>query len=316
MKNAKLKVAILGATSHIAKGLIFNLKANDSIELHCYARDFEKIISFAKLIDYKNPILKSFAELDDDHLDVVINCIGITYTSAFNENIFELTELFDNIVIDYIRKNPETTYINFSSGAVYGTSFSQPASLTTKTNIDVNTILSEDYYRIAKLNSEAKHRSLNGYNIIDLRIFGYYSRFIDLSKSYLMTSILSSIKENTTLKTSPNNIFRDYIHPVDLSNLVKVCFEAKTINEALDVKSKKPISKTEILSFFKQNYDLKFEIINDYGGHSATGEKLKYYSESANTAIINFEPEYSSIESISMETEELFKLFSKERFFE
>jgi len=222
----KTKIAIIGAASHIAKGLMFSFKDDESIELHCYARNLEKIKSFAKSIGYANPILKSFSELNDDHLDVIINCIGITYTSvsnAFDENVFELTEKFDNIVLDYIRKNSATTYINFSSGAVYGTSFDQPASNITKSFIDVNNILTEDYYRIAKLNSEAKHRSLNHYNIIDLRIFGYYSRFIDLTKNYLMADIISSIKEKRTLKTSSTNIIRDYMHPIDLSNLVKAC---------------------------------------------------------------------------------------------
>lgn len=313
MKNTKLKVAILGATSHIAKGLIFHFKDDESIELHCYARDLEKVKSFSRLINYKNPILKSFHELNDDHLDAVINCIGITYTSALNslnENVFELTEIFDNIVLNYIRQNPETTYINFSSGAVYGTSFNQPASLNTKTIIDVNNILSEDYYRIAKLNSEAKHRSLNDFNIIDLRIFGYYSRFIDLTKNYLMTDILSSIRENRTLKTRPTDIIRDYIHPKDLSKLVKACFEAKKINEALDVRSKYPVSKMEILNFFKQNYNLNFEIDENYVGYSATGEKLNYYSAINNSVIIKLKPDYSSIECIAVETEELLKYFN------
>ena len=220
-----------------------------------------------------------------------------------------MTEKFDNIILDYIRKNSKTAYINFSSGAVYGTSFEQPSSNNTKSCIDVNNILHEDYYRIAKLNSEAKHRSLNHYNIIDLRIFGYYSRFIDLTKNYLMNDIISSIKEKKTLKTSPTNIIRDYIHPIDLSNLVKDCFETKKINEALDVKSKKPISKMEILKFFKENHGLKFEILENYRSRSTTGEKLNYYSENKNTESLKFEAKYTSIDCIINETEELFKLF-------
>lgn len=313
MKDTKIKVAIIGAASHIAKGLIFFLKDDQSIELHLYARNLEKVKSFSMLIDYKNPILKQFSEFNDDRIDIIINCIGITYTSildTFSENVFELTEKFDHLILDYIRKNRKTTYINFSSGAVYGTLFNQPASITTKTSIDVNNIRTEDYYRIAKLNSEAKHRSFDYLNIIDLRIFGYFSRFIDLTKNYLIADIISSIKEKRTLKTSPNSIIRDYIHPIDLSNIIKACFEDKKINQAIDVKSLKPISKMGILNFFKQNHDLKFEIIEDYGGHSATGEKLNYYSENNNIEIIKYVPKYTSHECLEMETEALFKLFS------
>lgn len=312
MKDTKIKVAIIGATSHIAKGLIFCFKDDESIELHCYARNLEKVKSFSKLIDYKNTILKPFTQLNDDRVDLIINCIGISYTpvlNSLNENVFELTEKFDNLILDYIRKNREITYINFSSGAVYGTSFSEPASISTKTTIDVNNILTEDYYRMAKLNSEAKHRSFNCYKIIDLRIFGYFSRFIDLSKSYLMTDIISSIKQKRTLKTSQTDIIRDYVHPIDLCRLIKACLKANKINQAFDVKSKQQISKLEILNYFEQSHGLKYEIVEAYSGRSTTGEKLNYYSECDNSEIIRYTPEYTSFECIETETEAMFKLF-------
>ena len=312
MKDTKIKVAIIGATSHIAKGLIFCFKDDESIELHCYARNLEKVKSFSKLIDYKNTILKPFTQLNDDRVDLIINCIGISYTPVLNsldENVFELTEKFDNLILDYIRKNRETTYINFSSGAVYGTSFSEPASISTKTTIDVNNILTEDYYRMAKLNSEAKHRSFNCYKIIDLRIFGYFSRFIDLSKSYLMTDIISSIKQKRKLKTSQTDIIRDYVHPIDLCRLIKACLKANKINQAFDVKSKQQISKLEILNYFEQSHGLKYEIVEAYSGRSTTGEKLNYYSEYDNSEIIRYTPEYTSFECIETETEAMFKLF-------
>jgi len=315
MRLFKIKVAILGATGHIGKGLIFNFKDDETIELHCYVRNIEKIQFFTKQIDYKNAILKKIEEFNEDQIDVVINCTGMADLLASNikeqdKTIFELTEKFDNLILDYIRINPSTLYINFSSGAVYGTSFEQPVSITTKPTIEVNPILSEDYYRIAKLNSEAKHRLLNDFRIIDIRIFSYFSRFIDLKNKYLMTDILSSIKENRILKTSATNIIRDYIHPKDLSYLVKSLFEIEKGNFSCDVRSKMPISKMDILNFFNQYYDLKYEIINEYNVNSATGSKLYYYSENIKPATLNFMPEYSSIESISEETMEFFKLTS------
>jgi len=313
MKDEKKIVAIIGATSHIAKGLIFFLKDDKSFELHLYARDLEKLQLFLKLIHYKNPILKSFSEVEDDRIDVIINCIGISFSpdsKTLGGNVFELTEQFDHLILNYINNTPETIYINFSSGAVYGTSFIEPASENTKTIIDVNNIRTEDYYRIAKLNAEAKHRSLNYSNIIDIRIFGYFSRFIDLSKNYLMTDIISCVKEKKTLRTGPDNIVRDYIHPLDLANIIRVCCEKKKINQAMDVKSLKPISKMEILKYFKENHGLKFEIIEDYGVHSATGEKNNYYSENNNIDIIKFHPKYTSLECIETETKAMFKLFS------
>ena len=308
-----MKIALIGATSHIAKGLMFFLKDDESIELHCYARNLEKVAGFSNLINANNFVLKPFSEFHDDHIDAVINCIGISYSNdsrIFNDNVFNLTEKFDNLILDYIDKNQKTTCINFSSGAVYGTSYEQPAATTTGTFIEVNNIRNEDYYRIAKLNSEAKHRSINNYNIIDLRIFGYYSRFIDLTKSYLMSDIISCIKEKKTLKTNPNNIIRDYIHPSDLTNLVKACTEEKNLNLALDVKSINTVSKFEILDFFKKKYGLKFEMTEDYRGHSLTGEKLNYYSENNSIEILKYRPEFTSLECIEMETEAMFNSLS------
>ncbi len=312
MKVEKKKIAIIGATSHIAKGLIYFLKDDKSIEFHLYARNIEKVAIFLKLIGFADPVLKPFSEFSDDRIDVIINCIGISFSpdsKTLDGNVFELTEHFDHLILNYIKNNQETAYINFSSGAVYGTSFDKPASKSTKTIINVNNILNEDYYRIAKLNAEAKHRSMDNYNIVDLRIFGYYSRFIDLSKNYLMTDIISCIKDKRTLRTGPENIIRDYVHPLDLTNLIRAYSENKKINQALDVKSLKPISKMEILKYFKKNHGLKFEIVEDYGGHSSTGEKTKYYSANNNIDTIQFKPTYTSLKCIEMETEAFFKLF-------
>jgi len=313
MRSNKQIIAILGASSHVAKGLIFNFKDDESIELHCYARDLEKMQNFLDRIHDSNSILKSFSELNKDRIDVIINCIGISFTinsKTNNENIFELTEQFDRFILNYIKSNHETLYINFSSGVVYGTSFDEPASESTKTTIEINNLRTEDYYRIAKLTTEIKHRSLEYYNIIDLRIFNYYSRFIDLSKNYLMTDIILCIKDNRILKTSSENIMRDYIHPSDLANLVKACCENKKINKAIDVKSLNPIKKMEILDYFSQKYDLKFMIIPNYGDFSATGKKTNYYSKNRNFNTIPFKPKYTSFECIKIETEELFKLYS------
>ncbi|MFC2128729.1 NAD-dependent epimerase/dehydratase family protein [Bacteroidota bacterium] len=308
-----MKIAIIGATSHIAKGLIYFLKEDRSIRFHLYARNLEKVTAFLKLIGYEDPVLKPFPEFKDDRVDLIINCIGISFLPDMKSligNVFELTEQFDHLILNNIENNRETTYINLSSGAVYGTTFHQPATENTKTIIDVNNIRTEDYYRIAKLNAEAKHRSLNYYNIIDLRIFGYYSRFIDLSKNYLMTDIISCIKEKRTLKTGADNIIRDFIHPSDLANIIVASCKNKKINQAIDVKSMKPISKMEILNYFQQKHGLKYEIIEDYEGCSPTGEKLSYYSENNNLEQLNHRPKYTSLECIEMETEAIFNIFS------
>jgi len=76
------------------------------------------------------------------------------------------------------------------------------------------------------------------------------------------------------------------------------------------VKSLKPIGKIEIIDYFRLHHDLKFEIVEDYGGYSVTGEKLNYHSEHTNIDIIQLKPKYTSMECIEMETVALLKLFS------
>ena len=98
-----------------------------------------------------------------------------------------MTEYYDNLILDNLNKYQSTIYINISSGAVYGTDFKKPANSSFTTEIDVNNITTIEHYRIAKLNSEVKHRSLSDFKIIDLRIFGFFSRFIELEKDFLLS---------------------------------------------------------------------------------------------------------------------------------
>ncbi len=310
MNTGKIKIAILGASSHIAKGLIFAYKDDQSIEMYFYARNFQKVDQFLNSLYYSGFNAKPINEFGEDRVDVIINCIGITDLTERNlhkENIFEVTEHFDKTCIDYIRESRKTIYINLSSGAVYGTQFNEPASKNSIANFEVNNIQSTDFYRIVKLNSEIKHRSVNFGNIIDLRIFGYFSRFIDLSKNYLLTEIIRCVKENKTFITSPVNIIRDYIHPEDLAELIKSFFEYDEINAAFDVMSLMPVSKMEILDFYKQIYGLQYKILESSTGTSATGEKLQYYSENKIDMPFKFTPKYTSIESIRNESVFLFR---------
>jgi len=139
-----------------------------------------------------------------DEYDVVINCVGVGRPEKIEEvgfDIFSITEKFDNLVIDYLQKNRKCIYINFSSGAVYGKNFKRPVDQGSISSLNVNSIDISDAYSLAKINSEAKHRALQGYNIVDIRIFSYFSRDIDLNAKFLLSEAMSSIKDNKTLFT-------------------------------------------------------------------------------------------------------------------
>lgn len=310
MGELKKKIAILGATSHIAKGLIYNYNKKGTNELFLFGRSKDRLREFLKSIECeKNFHLKDFEEVNKERYDVIINCIGISSASNFKERVssyFRLTEQFDNLVLDYLNDHPDTLYINFSSGAAYGTDFSVPADESTFSRWDINHLSEADYYGIAKLNSEAKHRALKDMNIVDLRVFGYFSRFIDLNSLFLLTELILCTKECKEFVTGSDNIVRDYVHPKDLFELLDKCIERHRLNDIFDVYSLKPISKFEILDFFQKEYGLEYIINNGFASPSTTGSKNNYYSISKRARGIGYTPQFTSLDSIVQEMKAMF----------
>ncbi|MDD5584506.1 MAG: NAD-dependent epimerase/dehydratase family protein [Candidatus Omnitrophica bacterium] len=305
----KIKIAIFGANSHIARGLINNFSADREFSLHLYTRFAGKINSFLESLR-KVPggdriIHQGYEDVTKYPYDVIINCVGVGTLNKLQGHYadwFTVTEEYDNLAIEYLSDRADTLYISFSSGAVYGREFLAPAEENTTNNIRVNHIMPEDYYAIARLNAEAKHRALNGLKIIDLRVFSYFSRFIDLTDGYFITEILDCILKKRVFVTDSKDFIRDYVHPSDVYSIVKKCIAAGKINTALDVTSARPAAKKEILDYFSLEYDLQYTIGNSLGHTSATGSKNIYYSTYKNAARIGYAPAFSSMDTIKEES--------------
>jgi len=305
----KSKIAILGSTSHIAKGLISNFLRSGEFCLHLYTRSPDKVRSFLGAIG-KSPdkdciIHEGYRDFIKSFYDVIINCVGIGTLNKPGDNYsdyFMVTEKYDNLLIEYLLKKPDTLYISFSSGAVYGREFSAPVEENTVNSIRVNHVATEDYYAIVRLNSEAKHRAFSGLRIVDLRVFSYFSRFIDLTDGYFITEVLDCILNKKVLATDNVNIVRDYVHPKDLFSIIRKCMDAGKINAALDVTSAKPVEKREILDYFSSKYGLKYEISRSLSHVSPTGSKNIYCSNYNNAACIGYKPAFSSMDAIKEES--------------
>lgn len=302
-----MKIAIFGASGHIGKNLIYYMKDDPELNVFCFSRSIEKIKSFLLSIDAKNCSSITYNKFSEIQYDAVINSIGIGDPASLRtvrDEIFQLTEYYDNLILEYLKKNQSTVYINISSGAVYGTDFIKPVDKLFITSINVNNITTSDHYRIAKLHSEVKHRSLSDLHIIDLRIFGFFSRFIELNKEFLLCEIINSIIEEKIFITGNDNIYRDYIHPQDFVEIIKKCISTNDINQVFDVISKAPISKFEILDFFEKSYNLKCKIVSNSRFDSITGSKLNYYSINDNVFLgLGYEPSYGTLDTIKMESE-------------
>lgn len=305
-----MNIAILGATSHIAKGLIHQYSKQPGHHLFLFSRRPECVQAFVNELDptWKGRnIIDGYQDFSSYPFDLIINCVGVETRNANQcdfTRYFSVTEQFDNLVIDYLKhKSPKTLYISFSSGAVYGKGFSEPATPSSRACHSVNHLQKDDFYAIVRLNAEAKHRAHDGLRIVDLRVFSYFSRYINTEDGYLVTDIFKSILQQKTLITQDANVTRDYLHMDDLFSFIERISLSPDINEAIDLMSAKPISKTEMIDHFQKKFGL--EVINkkSLGDSSATGEKQQYYSTFSRASELGHQPKYTSMETLDSEIE-------------
>ncbi len=308
---SKVTVAILGATSHIAKGLIHQFLCESVVELHLFGRSKERIQTALKSIAAQENscfIHEGFDTFPSGSYDMVINCVGVGTVNKLQGDFtryFTLTEYYDNLILEFLQKSPDTLYVSFSSGVIYGRGLTAPADDHTINNLDVNHLAKEDSYMMVRLYTEAKHRAFADLRIVDLRVFSYFSRFCDLTDQYFIVEIINSILSGNKFVTGKNDMVRDYIHPEDLFSLIKCCAKEKKINAAFDAISARPVSKWEIIDFFAKKYGLDCETKSDFTYSGATGSKNIYCSVSNKAALIGYAPKYTAMQAVEMEAEHI-----------
>jgi nucleoside-diphosphate-sugar epimerase len=234
--------------------------------------------------------------------DAIINCVGFgtpEKVAAAGLDLYRLTERMDELCLSYIERNPQTVFVNFSSGAVYGTAHEAligPAAVFT---MELNQPRESDHYRLAKLHCERKHRAWQSASIIDLRLFSFFSKHIDLSSRYLICEIVRSIRDRKVFVTDDSDIIRDFVHPRDLAELMLRAAAKKGLNTALDVFSSAYLKKSELLAVAKEKFGLQVEIASSSLNISPTGSKSFYASGNfAATGKIGYNPQWSSIEAV------------------
>lgn len=301
-----MKIAILGATSQIAKDLIISFSEDSTKPDVCmFSRSPEKVVNqfkvLKKKIDYPNLPYSDFNH--NQQFDVILNFVGIgdpAEAKKMGAKIFEITEHHDNLALNYLKTHPACKYIFMSSGAVYGGNFDEPVDKSTPAKININDLQPTDWYTVAKLYAEAQHRAMSEYGIVDVRIFNYFSHTQDMNARFLITDIVRAIKNNEVLKTSSDNIVRDFITPPDFYQLIQRILDADNLNAVLDCYTLAPIDKFELLEYCTKNFGLKVEITNQ-AGVNATGVKVNYYSLNRTAEQMNFIPTFSSSDGLFSE---------------
>lgn len=305
------RVAILGATGYIGKSLLFEfLEVPGDNTLFLFSRSVRKMKNLIKDVSKGGDCsVHSFDEFSSFTYDVIINCTGVGDPSLLQKdpaNIFTTTEEIDSIIISYLFKNPKTLYINISSGAVYGDNFKKPCTEETNTILHINSLNPQEYYSVAKIYAEAKHRSLCHLHIVDIRVFAFFSSFVDVEAKFLMSEIAYCIQHNKIFTTNDENIIRDYSTPKDLFALIQLIMVKKVNNDAFDIYSKKVISKFDLLSFLEKKYKLKYEIIKN-SKKNFSSVKKKYFSKNKKAESIGYVPKFTSLQGIEYEIDKLLK---------
>jgi len=307
-----MKIAILGATSEIAKDLILSFSSYNDYELVFFARHPKEVIWWLNSVHLSNTHnaydFESFHHISD--FDAIINFVGGASPSKVNalgSSILEITEKYDYLALDYLKANANCKYIFMSSGAVYGENFIEPANANTHNPLSSNHIELSSYYAAAKIKAELRHRELSNLDIVDLRIFSYFSHTQSLNSGFFMADVMRALKNQEILMTSSQNMVRDYLNSFDLYQLIQKVLLTSGINLAVDCYSKAPVDKFKILSRLRDELGLRYQFQEGDMGINATGNKLNYYSlNHLATQYFGYVPSKNSLESILTEAELIF----------
>jgi nucleoside-diphosphate-sugar epimerase len=301
-----MRIAILGATSQIAKDLVRSFHAYGTADLVLYARRPSAVTDWLSTVGlperYAVADFESFSL--SEHFDAILNFVGVgnpAQATAMGATIFEVTLQYDELALGYLRQHPHCSYIFFSSGAAYGSNFDKPVDETSKAIFAINGLAPQDWYGVAKMHAECRHRSLPHLPIVDIRVFNYFSHTQDMSARFLLTDVVRAIRDKTVLQTSSDYIVRDFIHPEDFYQLVAAILLAPATNEAVDTYSKAPVDKPTLLKAIGEKYELRYETTQATPSVNATGNKVHYYSRSHKAAKFGFEPKLTSLDGVMLE---------------
>ncbi len=304
-----MRIAILGASGNIGRSLAAYYSLDGGNKLFLFGRSASKIASvFDQCNISTTGTIASYDDFSQHDYDIIINCIGISDPGNLisgGNDILKITEEFDNLVISYISSKPQTKYIFMSSGAVYGTEFSAAVNAESKFSIAVNNIPANSFYSLSKLYAEAKHRSLSEYNIVDIRVFGFVSKYVDIESKLFISDLANSVKNKKVLNTGEATFVRDYVSANEIAELINCICQSAEKNFAVDVLSARSVEKFQLLDGIKKEFNVDYEIDGGFKSINSTGNKNLYYSAYKKAEEIGYKALKTSLEIVLGEFREL-----------
>ncbi len=309
-----MRIAFLGATSLIAKDLVLSIaKANLGDQLFLFARQPEALELWLKNNGlFEHYTVADYIAFGNTDYDAIINFVGVgdpARASDMGAAIFDITYQYDQLALDYLQHHCNCRYLFLSSGAAYGGTFEEPVQRSSKAAVTLNDLSKQEWYGIAKLYAECRHRSLSDRTIFDIRVFNYFSRTQDLAARFLLTDIIRCLRDDVVLQTNSSYIVRDYLHPADFHNLVHALLTSQPTNMAVDCYSLAPIDKPTLLDTMQREFGLRYEITQTSSAVNATGAKPYYYSLNHGAAEFGYIPSRTSASGVLEETKAIIEKF-------
>lgn len=303
-----MKIAILGATSQIARDLM--LSFSDEHKLELFSREpagMERWMVENGLANFSSKTYFDFPAVRN--LDAIINFVGVGNPERLQKmgrNIFHVTESFDRMAMEHLEDNRDCIYIFMSSGAAFGDNFVIPADINKVAAYPLNDIQPRHYYGLSKFMAEVRHR-MSDRNIIDLRVFNYFSYTCNLKYKYMINDMINCIKDGSVFKVDRTPIMRDYIGPLDFYQMINILISQTKINTAVDCYSRQPVSKDTLLTKMAERYGLQYETQAAPVGLAATGVKENYYSNNTGAYALGYRPTLTSLETIFIGADRILK---------
>jgi hypothetical protein len=221
--------------------------------------------------------MENYCSFGNENYDIVINCVGIAqpkYQKKLAKKTIEISDYFDKMVLKYLESHPETKYVFMSSGVVHETDKSA--------------------YKESKINAEKRHRAMDA-NIVDLRLYSFFSRYTHEGSGFYMDEVVRCIKTGDVLGLMPIPLYRDYVSPEDLAKFI---LTIKPLNRTYEIFSTHPVSTFDIARHFKKTGLVYKELEMDA---PPTGLKEHYYAKRHD----GFIPNHTSMEVLIEEVHHL-----------
>jgi hypothetical protein len=110
-----MRIAILGATSQIARDLIVSFSAAEDKHLHLFARRPDEVTKWLASVGLSGRYpVDDFSEFSKQEFDAVINFVGVgnpAQAVAMGNSIFEVTLCYDELVLNYLKTHPACRYL-------------------------------------------------------------------------------------------------------------------------------------------------------------------------------------------------------------